>query len=168
MPGCGNGDVAGARQEESRGQPTDDGLLGEGSRSYHFGTVVNGPGKALVHHYRLTNHDTKDVKVVDVVNHKPCCGVVRIGKMVLHPGEETDVEVKLVVGEKYGDVVHEAEVVTDPPTPGGLVLRTMAGAFAAIRVEEVTSPEDPSGGARADRPSFASSPRGARRNRPWT
>jgi hypothetical protein len=57
---------------------------------------------------------------------------------MLRPGDETEIEVKLSVNREFGDVVHEAVVVTEPAQPEDLVLRTMAKVYPSIRVEEVT------------------------------
>ena len=43
----------------------------------------------------MVNATSHDTKVVNLVNRKPCCGEARIGKTMLHPGDETEVEVTL-------------------------------------------------------------------------
>jgi hypothetical protein len=60
-----------------------------------------------------------------------------MGKTTLHPGDETEIEVTLSVRQEFGDVVHEAVVLTEPPQPEALVLRTMAKAYPSVRIEEV-------------------------------
>jgi hypothetical protein len=95
----------------------------------------------MVHRYRLANTTRHDVKIVDVINRKTCCGIIRVGALALRPGDATDVEVTLVVGERFGEVAHETEVVTDLPSDPNLVLRTTATAIPAVRVEEISSQE---------------------------
>ncbi len=113
-------------------------LIAEESRSHHFGAVISKSGLKLKHAYRLVNATCHDVKVVNLVNRKPCCGALRIGKTMLHPGDETEVEVTLSIRQEFGDVVHDTVVLTEPAQPEELVLRTMARAYPAIRIEEVT------------------------------
>ena len=59
---------------------------------------------------------------------------------MLGPGETADVDLTLVIGDKLGEVVHEAEVITDLPSAGSIVLRTSAVAFPRFRVEEISGP----------------------------
>ena len=113
-------------------------LIGEESRSHHFGAVISKSGLKLKHGYRLVNTTKHDVKVTSLVNRKPCCGALRIGKTMLHPGDETEVEVTLSIRQEFGDVIHDTVVLTEPAQPDELVLRTMARAYPAIRIEEVT------------------------------
>ncbi len=113
-------------------------LIGEESRSHHFGAVISKSGLKLKHGYRLVNTTKHDVKVTNLVNRKPCCGEVRIGKTMLHPGDATQVEVTLSIRQEFGDVIHDTVVLTEPAQPDELVLRTMARAYPAIRIEEVT------------------------------
>jgi len=103
--------------------------------------VIGKPGQKMDHRYRLVNPSRLDVKLVEVVNRKSCCGLITVGKQVLHPGDATDVTVTLVVGDKFGGVVHETEVVTDLPTDASIVLRTSATAHPAFRFEELSSSE---------------------------
>lgn len=82
------------------------------------------------------NGTNQDVKIVEVVNRKPCCGEIRVGNALLHPGDETQVEVTLAVRQEFGDIVHETVVLTEPPQSDELVLRTSVRAYPAVRVEE--------------------------------
>lgn len=75
------------------------------------------------------------MEIVELVKRRPCCGTVRIGQTTLAPGEATDVAITLSVGDRFDLVTHEVLVVTDPPSPGELVLRTTARAIPPIRVE---------------------------------
>ena len=113
-------------------------MIAEESRSHHFGAVVSRPGLKLKHDYRLLNTSNHDVRVVEMVNRKPCCGEVRVGKTLLHPNDAADVEVTLAVKQEFGDIVHDTIVMTEPAQPEELLLRTMAKAYPAIRIEEVT------------------------------
>ena len=45
--------------------------------------------------------------------------------------------VTMLLGNKFGDVIHEAQLVTDPPSAGELVVRTVAIAVPDFRVEAV-------------------------------
>jgi hypothetical protein len=89
--------------------------------------------------FRLTNSTGRDVKIVDVVNQKPCCGTLSVDKAVLGPGDYANVEVTLQVGGRFGNVTHLAEVVTDLPGSESIVLRTSANAVPAIRIAEDSS-----------------------------
>jgi len=118
-------------------------LIAEADRHHDFGAVIGRAGQKMDHRYRLENPTGRDVKIVDVINRKTCCGIVHVGRSILRPGEATEVDVTLVVGDKFGEVAHETEVVTDLPSDSNIVLRTTAQAFPAIRVEEVASSEGP-------------------------
>jgi len=113
-------------------------LLDRESSSFHFGPVIHKAGRKLVHPYRIANSAKHPIKVVDIVNRKPCCGEVQIGKTTLAPGEGTEVVVKLSINQEFGEVVHEVAFTTDPPRPEPVVLRTMARAQPAIRIEPAT------------------------------
>ncbi len=113
-------------------------LIGEESRSHHFGAVISKSGLKLKHAYRLLNTTKHDVKVTNLVNRKPCCGEVRIGKTMLHPGDETEVEVTLSIRREFGDIVHDTVVLTEPAQAEELILRTMAKAYPQMRIEGVT------------------------------
>jgi hypothetical protein len=78
------------------------------------------------------------VRIVEIVNRKPCCGEIRVGKWGLLPGEDTDIEISLSVREEFGDLIHEAVVMTQPPTENLLVLRTIARVYPQVRIEETT------------------------------
>ena len=113
-------------------------LIDEESCSHHFGAVISKPGRKLKHAYRLTNTTGQDVKVLELVNRKPCCGEIRVGKSMLHPGDETEVEVTLSVRQEFGDITHETVVMTDPPQAEDMVLRTTATVYPSRPFEEVT------------------------------
>jgi len=117
-------------------QPADVPLIDEADASHHFGNVV-GDARTLTHRYRFRNVSGRAVKVVEVVNRKPCCGTVRFEARDLSPGAEMVVEVDLSLRQEFGEVVHFAQVVTDPPVPKEILLRTSATAFPPLRVEEV-------------------------------
>jgi hypothetical protein len=110
-------------------------LIAEEARSHHFGAVISKPGLKLKHAYRLVNTSKGDIKVLELVNRRPCCGEVRIGKTLLHSGEETEVGVTLSIRQEFGEIVHDTAVLTKPASPEELVLRTMARIYPAIRTE---------------------------------
>jgi hypothetical protein len=94
-------------------------LIDDISRSHHFGAVISEPGRKLEHSYPLRNKTRHAIKIVDVVNRKPCCGEIRIGRTTLEPEEETGVRVALSVNQEFGDIIHETVVLTRPsPTRG--------------------------------------------------
>jgi hypothetical protein len=113
-------------------------LIDRESRTHHFGAVISSTDRKLVHRYRLANSAKHDIRIVELINRKPCCGDLSTGKTTLRPGDETEVEVKLSVRQEFGDIVHEAVVLTEPPQSEELVLRTVARAYPPIRIEEVT------------------------------
>jgi hypothetical protein len=136
LVGC--GDVGNHPSTSSSPSQVEATLIDEPSRTHDFGSVVSRSGRTLVHRYRLNNTTGRDVKIVEVVNRKTCCGTVAISKTLLHPGESADVEVVLIVARgRFDDVVHETAVETDPP--GEIVLRTIAHAHPPIRFEEIAS-----------------------------
>ena len=52
-------------------------LISRTDREHDFGAVIGRPGLKLEHRYRLANVTGHDVKIVDVINRKTCCGIVR-------------------------------------------------------------------------------------------
>jgi hypothetical protein len=126
-------------------------LIGDSSRFHHFGAVISEPGRKLEYSYQLRNKTRHAIKIVEVVNRKPCCGEIGIGKTTLEPEEETGIRVALSVNQEFGDIIHETVILTDPPQREEIVLRTMAKAFPPIRFEEVAS-ENASALLTSDRP----------------
>lgn len=129
--GCG-------QHREPAAAPRDPALIGDEETSHDFGTVVTPTRRDLEHPYRLKNTTSHVIEITDVINRKPCCGDVLVGRRVLQPGEDTTVSIRLRVGTQFGTVLHEAAVLTDPPPDRELVLRTMARAHPALRVENVS------------------------------
>ncbi len=118
------------------------GLISSADRQHDFGAVIGRPGRTMEHRYRLSNATARPVEILQVVNRKRCCGIVRADRMRIEPGGTASIDLTLVVGDKIGPVVHEAEVVTDCPTEESIVLRTTALASPAFRVEELSSAGD--------------------------
>lgn len=125
-----SGDATGSASDAN---PT---LIAEADREHDFGRVIGSLGRTVEHRYHLTNRTQLDVRIMNVVNRKACCGLVRAVPLTLRPGDGTVVDVALLVGDRFGGVVHEAEVVTDSADEPSIVLRTMARAVPPIRVEE--------------------------------
>jgi hypothetical protein len=133
--GCADGDRGQALTPPSNLEPR---LIDSESSTHHFGVVISPTSRKLEHRYRLANSTGHDVRIVELVNRKPCCGELHVGKTTLRPGDETEVVVTLSVRQEFGDVVHDTVVLTEPPQSEVLVLRTMAKAVPSIRIEEVT------------------------------
>lgn len=91
----------------------------------------------MSHKYLLINRLGHDIELTDVVNQKPCCGVVEFQKRRLRPDDQAEIEIKLAVGGRIDDISHQAEVITNPALPESLRLRTEADAIAEIRIEEL-------------------------------
>lgn len=121
------------REAQPRGS-----LIAEVARDFDFGAVIATAGRKLSHAYHLVNRSGHDVNILRVINHKTCCGIVRAKAGVLAPGESADVEVDLVVGGRFGQVVNTTEVMTNLPYDESIALRTSAEAVPPIRVEEVS------------------------------
>lgn len=118
-------------------------LIAESERRHDFGLLVSRPGRTKSHVYRLVNDTEYSVRFVSIINRKACCGRVRADRSGLGPGESSDIEVTLLLDGKFGDVVHEIEVVVDRPGRESLTLRTTAVAVPALRVEPVSLPTGP-------------------------
>jgi hypothetical protein len=116
-------------------------LIVESARQHDFGAVIARPGRKMVHPYRLVNSSGQEVNILEVINRNTCCGIVRARTGILRPGDAVDVEVTLMVADRFGEVVHETEVVTDLPSDSSIVLRTAAGAIPVVRVENSSSEE---------------------------
>ncbi len=121
------------------GPDASDRLIDAGSCSFNFGAIIYHPQQRLEHRFPLLNASKHEVRIVELVNRKPCCGAVGAGKLSLQPGERTEVQVILSTQRDFGEVVHEVVVMTEPPQPDGLVLRTSATVFPPIRIEEDAS-----------------------------
>lgn len=132
--GCGH-----PNPKSDDGQATAAVLIDDAAASHDFGPVISRMGRKLDHQYSLRNQTSHDVTIVNVINRKTCCGTVRVGKRILHPGDSTTVDVALSVSDKLGSVVHETEVVTEPISLNEIVLRTSADAHPALRVEGESS-----------------------------
>ncbi len=78
---------------ESEAKPT---LIAEADREHDFGPVLASSGRKIEHRYRLLNATQHDVKVLNVINRKTCCGIVRAGAPILHPGDGTEIGVTLL------------------------------------------------------------------------
>ncbi len=114
-------------------------LIAHADREHHFGPIIATSGRKLEHRFRLNNPTQRDVKILKVINRKSCCGVVRGEATILHPGDRTEVVVTLLVGDRFGEVAHAAEVVTDSPEEPSLLLLTSAQAIPPVRIEEDSS-----------------------------
>ena len=134
LAGCNQTPASGTLRES--GPDNKPSLITEADREHDFGPVIASSGRRLEHSYRLSNSSPRDIRILDVINHKTCCGIVRVGKPILHPGDATDVEVTLLVGDRFGEVTHGTEVVTDLPAEPNFYFRTMARAVPPVRVEE--------------------------------
>ena len=136
--------LAGYADDPPRFGPRDDArepepsLIAEADRQHDFGVVVASSGRKLNHVYRLANTTSRELKIVDVINRKTCCGEILAEDVKLLPGAVTNIKVTLLVGGRFGDVVNEAEVVTAPPSEPSIVLRTSATAHPPFRVEEIS------------------------------
>ncbi len=113
-------------------------LIDQDSSSHDFGAVISLSGRKLIHRYPLSNASSHEVRIVDLVNRKPCCGELHLGKTTLAPGETTELEVKLSIRQEFGVVTHEAVLLTEPPQAEEVVFRTIARAYPPIRFEEIT------------------------------
>ncbi len=137
--GCADSDQKSAVTASPTASESDVQLIGEELRSHSFGAVVSKSNLKLKHSYPLANISGHDVKVIQLVNRKPCCAEVHIGKTILHPGDTTELEVTLSIRQEFGEILHETVVLTEPAQPEELILRTMARAYPPMRIEEVTS-----------------------------
>ena len=139
--GCDSRPVATVSHVEQTHSPQT--LISDEDRRFSFGTIISKPGRQVVHRYRLANPTSREVQILDLVNRKSCCGVIVVGSKKIRPGESTEVEVTLVVGEKFGGIVHEAEILTDLPADSSILLLTSAVGQPALRVEEVAHTREP-------------------------
>src|SRR5262249_50385735 len=98
--------------------------------------VIANPGRRMEHRYRLTNASGQDVKILNVINRKTCCGIVRAEAPVLLPGDTTGVVVTLLVGDRCGEVTHETAVVTVARAEPSLILGGMGRGIPTVRMEE--------------------------------
>jgi len=138
IAGCADTDGNSITLSSSTDSEASSPLIGEELRFHYFGVVVSKPDLKLKHSYRLDNTSNHDIKVVQLVNRQPCCGEVRIGKTMLHPGDATDVEVTLTIKQEFGDIVHNTVVFTEPAQSEELILQTMAKAYPQMQIEETT------------------------------
>lgn len=106
---------------------------------HDFGLVLAGTDVKRTHTFRLANTSGRRVRILEVINRKPCCGIVGpIAPTTLEPGRAVDVAVTLHIGLAAGRVVHLAEVQFEGD--GGNVLtaglRTMGTGLARAVVEQ--------------------------------
>ncbi len=125
----------GGRSTSQRVEP-EPGLIARFDREFDFGALVASSGRKVEHRYQLRNTTGRDVKILNVINHRTCCGVVEAATTTLRPGDSSEIRVTLHVGDRFGPVVHDTEIVTDLPDEPSFVLRTVATAVPPIRVEQ--------------------------------
>ncbi len=111
-------------------------LINQVSRTYNFGKLIGQAGTTREHIYRLENHSSRTVRIVEVVNLKPCCGSVSVSANALAPNGSAEVRVTLRPHVPFGRVTHEAVVQTDPPAPEELRLVSQAEVYPPLRIEE--------------------------------
>ena len=81
------------------------------SCTHDFGPILAGTSVARRHTYRLVNPSVQPVRIIGVVNRKPCCGDVEaIGATTLDPDAAVEIIVTLHIGLAAGRVVHLAEL----------------------------------------------------------
>jgi hypothetical protein len=111
-------------------------LIAEEDCERYLGTVISATGRTRECRYRLTNPAAQEVKILELINRKPCCGTVHADKTVLRLGDSAVLEVTLKLGDRFGNVTHLAEVMTDLPGNESILLRTSVDAVPAIRVAD--------------------------------
>lgn len=52
-------------------------LIAEPDRDHDFGAVLAWPGRKMSYAYHLVNGTGRDVKILNVINHKTCFGTAR-------------------------------------------------------------------------------------------
>lgn len=110
-----------------------------GDRRFDFGVVVGGEDRSLKHEYRLVNHSDSPVRILEVVNAKPCCGQVEpVESNTLEPGEGLDIKVTVRAGQTLGPVQHRVLVETDLGEPATLEYWTVVEVIPRVRLDEVT------------------------------
>ncbi len=120
-------DVAAIRAAELAAKPRS--ALEVAEPVHHVGSVVGMAGRRIEHRFAVVNRSQGPVAIAEVVNRKPCCGEVAVDRTSLAPGETAEVTVTLMVGGRFDELVHQAEVVTDPPQPESLTLRTIVKVY---------------------------------------
>ena len=70
-------------------------LIAEADRDFDFGAVIATAGRKMTHAYHLVNRAGHAVKILNVINHKTCCGVVRAKAGLLAPGTSSEPPVDL-------------------------------------------------------------------------
>lgn len=86
-----------------------------GEREHDFGLVIAKPGLQLTHTFPLRNTTERPLRLLRVINRKPCCGEVRFTPTTLLAGQMTCLDVTLKVGESTEPLSHLAVVETDDP-----------------------------------------------------
>ena len=136
LVGCGARPEVTAKPSARPAAKLEPALIAEADREHDFSPVIGRPGQKFTHRYHLTNTTGGVVTLTDIINRKTCCGIVTVGGSTLKPGEATDVNVTLLVGDRFGGVDHVTEVVTDQLDQPRIILRTRAMVYPAIRIEE--------------------------------
>ncbi len=126
-----------AGEKERKADP----LISEEGREFDFGDVIARPGFKVAHNYRLHNRTDRVVRIGGIINRKTCCGEISLDKSELKQNEAATVTLTLIVGDKFGVVSHEAEILTDCPGQSTILLKTSATAHPSYRIEEVSDPQ---------------------------
>jgi hypothetical protein len=87
----------------------------------------------------LTNLLRKNVRILQFINAKPCCGEVDSTEpKTLAPGESITLKVRVKAGETLGPLSHRALVKTDLAESSELEFWTLADVIPRARLEETT------------------------------
>ena len=86
------------------------------SRSNDCGILIGGPGRTRDVEYPITNTSNRAVRILEVTNAKPCCGIIALTPpppTVLQPGASATLKVRLKLGGAIGPLSHRTLIVTD-------------------------------------------------------
>jgi hypothetical protein len=113
-------------------------LISREDARHDLGHRIAIPGRTIEYRYRLRNAAPHPVSIANVENLKPCCGTIALESRTLDPGESAEAVLTLSLGDGTNpNVVHEAVVHTEPPSPDPIILRTTALVQPIFRVEEM-------------------------------
>jgi len=118
--------------------PTSKSWFDPAGAEHDFGAVLAGSDVSRSHTFRIANTSNRPVRVLGVVNRKPCCGFVEpVAPVTLDPGRAVEIAVRLHIGLAAGRVVHLAELQFEGDGGGVFAaeIRTMGTGLARALVE---------------------------------
>ena len=112
------------------------------NRSNNRGILIGGRGRFLDTETVIKNPTDHPIKILDVVNAKPCCGIVSFSPpvpTVLRPGDSATITVRLKLNESLGPLAHRTLITTNTSGDEPIEVWNYATVYPEISIEPKSS-----------------------------